>query len=146
MRALQLTREHLQAIKDPGVVGIGPGAPQPPTHAVPVALGQVIGDVALLVADTALDRRALAEHVAHRLAERLGAVEHAERALGRVEPARDQIRQESGGLGGERACTRASGGMRTPRCQPVAHGAGGVPLAPWGAALAAYSWPDIALA
>ncbi len=48
--------------------------------------------------------------------------------------------------GGERVYARASGGMRTPRCQPVPHGAGGVSPAPWGAALAAYYLPDIALA
>ncbi len=50
MRALQLTREHLQAIEGPGVVGIGPSAPQATAYAGPVALGQVIGDVALLEA------------------------------------------------------------------------------------------------
>ncbi len=51
MATLQLTREHLQAIEGPGVVALGLGAPQPTPNAGPVALGQVIGDVALLVAD-----------------------------------------------------------------------------------------------
>ncbi len=100
------------------LVGIGPGGAQPPAHAGPVALGQVVEDVALLVTDTTLNRRALAEHVTHRLPKRLGAVEHAEHPLGRVEPARDQVGQQGRGHGGVlgRALLRARAGS-SPRAR-----------------------------
>jgi hypothetical protein len=49
------------------VVGVVPGGAQPPAHERPIALGEVVEHVALLVADAALDRRALAKDVAHGL-------------------------------------------------------------------------------
>jgi hypothetical protein len=50
--------------------------------------------VALLVAHAALDRRVDAEHVAHGLAQRLGAVEDDEHALLCVEAALDEVGQQ----------------------------------------------------
>jgi hypothetical protein len=49
------------------------------------------------VANAALDRRRGAEHVADRLAQRLGAVEHAEHALGAVEATIDEVGEQRGG-------------------------------------------------
>jgi hypothetical protein len=52
------------------------------------------------VAHAALNGRVGAEHVADRLAERLGAVEHDEHALPRVEATFDEVGQQHGGDGG----------------------------------------------
>ncbi len=38
MTALELAGQLLEAIEGPVVVALGPGAPQPPAHAGPVAL------------------------------------------------------------------------------------------------------------
>src|SRR3954447_3886894 len=53
-----------------------------------------------LVADTALHRGVDPEHVADRLAQRLGAVDHAEHALLDVEATLDEVGQQRGGDGG----------------------------------------------
>jgi len=49
-----------------------------------------------LVANAALHRRVDAEHVTHRLAQRLGAVDHDQHALLDIEAALDQVRQQRG--------------------------------------------------
>jgi hypothetical protein len=51
------------------------------------------------VADAALHRRVDAEHVADRLAERLGAVEDDEHALLDIEATLDEVREQRGGDG-----------------------------------------------
>ena len=56
------------------VFGQRPRAADPDEDLRPVALGQQIGDVALLVAVAAVHERVLAEHVLDRLAQRLDAV------------------------------------------------------------------------
>jgi hypothetical protein len=58
----------------------------------------VVEHVSLLVADAALDGHG-AEHLIDRLAERLGAVDHAEHALPRVEAAGDQVGEQLAGDG-----------------------------------------------
>jgi hypothetical protein len=58
----------------------------------------VVEHVAFLVADAALDGDG-AEHLVDRLAERLGAVDHAEHALARVEAAGDEVGEQLAGDG-----------------------------------------------
>jgi hypothetical protein len=72
-----------------------PRPPQPLLHRRPFALGQVVGDVALLVPDAPLHGR-LAEDVADRLAERLGAIDHEQDPLLGVEAALDQVGEQRG--------------------------------------------------
>ncbi len=62
MAALELAGQLLEAVEGPGVVALGPGLAKAPAHAGPVALGQVIEDVALLVADAALHPRPITRH------------------------------------------------------------------------------------
>jgi hypothetical protein len=52
------------------------------------------------VANAALDRGAVAEHGADRLAQRLGAVDDEQDSLLGIQPAVDQVGQQSGGDGG----------------------------------------------
>ena len=57
-------------------------------------LGQGIGDIALLVLAAALNQRAAAEHLDHRLVQRFGPVDHdQQRAVG-IEPALDQVGEQ----------------------------------------------------
>ena len=97
MGALELGDEQAELLLGPEVVVSLPGPAQPPTHRGAVALGQVLEHVSLLVAHAALDGRRVAEHVADRLAKRLGAVEHAEHALGGVEATIDEVGEQRGG-------------------------------------------------
>lgn len=71
VRMLQLARQLLEAPKRPVVVGVAPCLAQSPAHAGPIPLGQVIEHISLLVPDATLHRRALAEHVAYGLSQRL---------------------------------------------------------------------------
>jgi len=70
IRAVELARERSQLLKRPWVVVERPRPPQPLPHASPVAFGQMVDHVALLVPETTLDGR-LAEDVADRLPERV---------------------------------------------------------------------------
>jgi hypothetical protein len=72
----------------PGAAAVDPG---------PITLGQVVEHVSLFVADAALHRGVDAEHIADGLPERLGAVEHVERALLDIQSALDQLRQQRRG-------------------------------------------------
>jgi hypothetical protein len=82
-----------------------PRSPQPLLHGGPVALGQMLDHVAFLVSQASLDRR-LAEDVADRLPERLGAVDHEQDPLLGVEAALDQIRADSPASSSERTPVR----------------------------------------
>ena len=68
-------------------------AAQPAADGVALVLGQVIEDVAFLVADASLDRRVDAEDVVDGLAQRLAAVEDDEHALVDVEAAAGEVRR-----------------------------------------------------
>ena len=72
-----------------------PRRAQPGLTSWPVALGQVVEHVAFLVPDAALHGR-LAEDVADRLAQRLGAVDHEQDALLGVEAALDEVGEQRG--------------------------------------------------
>jgi hypothetical protein len=101
MGAVELRGQGAQFLERGGVVLARPGSAQPTLYLRPVALGEVVEHVALLVADAALHRRVHAEHVADRLAQRLGAVEHAQHALLCVEAAVDEVgkqRRRDGGV------------------------------------------------
>jgi hypothetical protein len=76
-----------------GVVVERPRPAQPLLHRRPLALGQVVGHVALLVPHAPLHRR-LAEDGADRLPQRLGAVDHEQDRLLGVEAALDQIGEQ----------------------------------------------------
>jgi len=94
--ALQFRAKSLQPVERPVVIVERPGVAQSAFDRRPVALGQVLQDVALLVADAALHRRAFAEHVPDRLPQCFRAVDHEQHSLLRVEAALDQIRQQRG--------------------------------------------------
>jgi len=98
MGALELGGEGAQLSERALVVVARPRPPQPLLDRRPVALGQVVEHISLLVADTALDGHR-AEHLVDRLAERLGAVDHQEHALACVEAAADEVREQLAGDG-----------------------------------------------
>src|SRR6266536_3814991 len=93
--AVELRGERSQLIERAAVVVERPRAAQPLLHARPVALGEVVGHVALLVPHASLHGRP-AEDVADRLAERLGAVDHEQDPLLGVEATLDQVREQRG--------------------------------------------------
>ena len=70
MGTLKLGAESLQPLERLLVVVRRPRFAQSPSDRGPVALGQVLEDVSLLVTDAALHRRPLTEHVTDRLAQR----------------------------------------------------------------------------
>ena len=78
----------------PGGRASGRGRP------VAVCLGQQVGDVSLLVAVAAMHQGVLAEDLADRLGERLGAVDHEEDRLLGVQAAVDQVGQQRAREGG----------------------------------------------
>src|SRR5581483_3475968 len=104
MRVLELAGERVQLGERPFVIVAGPRPAQPLLHGRPVALGEVVEHVALLVADTALHRYG-AEHLVDRLPQRLGAVDHAQHALAEVKAAGDEVREQR--LGDGRVLGRA---------------------------------------
>jgi len=95
VRALELAGQRLQAFERAVVVVLGPGGPEPPLDGRPVALGQVVQDVSLLVPHAALYRR-LAEDRPDRLPQRLGAVDDEQDPLLGIEATLDQIREQRG--------------------------------------------------
>ena len=94
MRAFQLCGEHAEPVQRGAVVVERPRLAQPSAHERAVALGEVMQDVALLVAHAALDRRVGSEHVADRLAQRLGAVDHHQHTLLDIQTALDEVREQ----------------------------------------------------
>ena len=68
MGAVELTGEGLEPPERDNVIVEGPGGTQAPAQGGPVALGEVVADVAFLVADAPLHHRPLTEHGADRLA------------------------------------------------------------------------------
>ncbi len=86
----ELARERLQLRERSIVVLLGPRPAQAVLDGGPVALGEVVQHISLLVADTALDWHR-AEHLVDRLAQRLGAVDHAQHALVKVKSAGDEV-------------------------------------------------------
>src|SRR5450755_54046 len=73
-----------------------PRAADPDEDLRPVALGQQVTDIPLLVAMTPMHERVLAEHVPDRLAQRLAAVDHEQDRLLRVEAAVDEVGEQHG--------------------------------------------------
>ena len=91
MSALKLGSEYAQAVERQLVIFQRPGFPQSALDGGPVALGQVLQDVSLLMTNAALHRCPLAEHIPDRLAQRFRAVDHEQRPLLGVEAALDQV-------------------------------------------------------
>src|SRR6188472_4784206 len=75
VRAVELAGESTKLVERTGVILERPRPAQALLDREPLAFGQMIDHVALLVPQTSLHRR-LAEDVADRLPERLGAVDH----------------------------------------------------------------------
>ena len=94
---LQLARQLLEPLL--GEVGVleRPRAADPCQDRGAVALGQQIGDVALLVPMAAVHERVLAEHVLDRAADRLPSVNHKEDRLLGIQAAVDEIGQQRAG-------------------------------------------------
>jgi len=72
MRSVELAGELAEAVACEGVVLVGPGAAHPGLDGRAVAFGQVLEDVAFLVANAALHRHG-AEHLVDRGPQRLAA-------------------------------------------------------------------------
>ena len=68
MRAFELGSERVQLIERSLVVRVGPGLAETTLERRPTALRELLEHVAFFVADTALDRRVLAEDVPDRFA------------------------------------------------------------------------------
>jgi hypothetical protein len=98
IRSSELRGERSQLIERTGMVVVRPRSPQPLLHRRPLALGQVVEDIPLLVPDAPL-HGCVAEDGADRLAERLGAVDHEQDPLLGVEAALDQIGEQRRGDG-----------------------------------------------
>jgi hypothetical protein len=89
--AVQLSRQRLQVGLGDQRVGIAVGGPQPLGHRV----GQPVGDIAELMQLAALDHWVV-EHIQHRAAQRLGAVDHRQDRSGGLQPALPQPDQHLG--------------------------------------------------
>jgi hypothetical protein len=93
---LTLRLEAVEAVERLVVAVEPPRGAQLALDARAVALGQVVEHVALLVANTPLDRSVDAQDVADGLPERLGAVEHHEHALLDVQAAVGEVGEQRG--------------------------------------------------
>jgi hypothetical protein len=81
MGPVELCGERGELLQRPLVVGLRPRLPEPAFDEITVTVGEVVKHGAFLVDLAALDRGPDAEHVVHRGAQRLGAVDHDEHAL-----------------------------------------------------------------
>ena len=79
-----------------GRIWLGERLGESPVDGVALADGQVPGDVAALVEGAALHQGPFTEYLGHRLAQRLGAVQHGDDAVAVAQPTSHQIGEQVG--------------------------------------------------